>query len=80
VWFMDDGCKSYRALYLNTQQFDLSGQQRLITLLEARWDVTARLNRDKHYFRLRIAVGSVPRFKGLVEPFVLPQFAYKFPS
>jgi len=26
VWFMDDGCKSYKALYLNTQQFDNNSQ------------------------------------------------------
>ncbi len=79
VWFMDDGCKSYQALYLNTQQFDLVSQHRLIELLGNQWNVKATLNRDKHYSRIRIAVGSVVRFKGIIEPRILPQFAYKFP-
>jgi recombination protein RecA len=29
VWFMDDGSKSYRTVYLNTQQFDVPSQERL---------------------------------------------------
>jgi hypothetical protein len=79
VWFMDDGCKSHRALYLNTQQFDLASQRRLIEILGDQWSVKATLNRDKSYFRLRIAVGSVGRFREIVEDLVLPQFGYKFP-
>lgn len=79
VWFMDDGCKSYRALYLNTQQFDLSSQMRLIELLSNMWGVKATLNRDKKYLRLRIAVESVPIFRAIVAPYMLPQFNYKFP-
>ncbi len=79
VWFMDDGCKSHRALYLNTQQFDLASQNRLIGILEMRWRMKVSLNRDKHYLRLRIAVESVSKFKEMVGPFILQQFAYKFP-
>jgi recombination protein RecA len=33
VWFMDDGSKSYRSVYLNTQQFDVPSQERLRELL-----------------------------------------------
>jgi recombination protein RecA len=79
VWFMDDGCKSYRALYLNTQMFDLDSQTRLIDLLRDSYNVRATLNRDKQYMRIRISVMSVPRFKTIVAPFILPQFQYKFP-
>jgi recombination protein RecA len=79
VWFMDDGCKSYRALYLNTQQFDLDSQKRLIGFLSDQLDVKATLNRDKQYFRIRIAVESVPRLKAIVIPHILWQFQYKFP-
>jgi recombination protein RecA len=79
VWFMDDGCKSHRALYLNTQQFDLESQLRLVEILRDKWGVKATLNRDKHYLRIRIAVESVSKFRGLVAPHVLTQFQYKFP-
>ena len=30
VWFMDDGCKSHNAVYLNTQKFDIAEQNNLI--------------------------------------------------
>jgi hypothetical protein len=80
VWFMDDGCKSHRALYLNTQQFRIEDQLRLVGMLKEQWDVDAAPNRDKHYFRLRIAVKSVSRFREIVGPHLLEQFAYKFPE
>jgi recombination protein RecA len=80
VWFMDDGSKSYRALYLNTQQFDLESQQLLITLLKEQWDINASFNRDKHYYRIRMAVSSVKRFRKIIENHLLEQFEYKLPS
>src|SRR6266545_636959 len=80
VWFMDDGCKSYRAIYLNTQQFDLESQGRLLNLLQEQWGIRASLNRDKTYYRIRIAVESVERFRAIVGPHVLPELKYKFPA
>jgi hypothetical protein len=47
VWFMDDGSKSYRAIYLNTQQFDLESQGRLVGLLATQWSIRATLNRAR---------------------------------
>ncbi len=79
VWFMDDGCRSYRALYLNTQEFDLDGQRRLIEMLRRQWGVVSTLNRDKQYFRIRIAVSSVGRFKETIDPYLLQQLRYKLP-
>jgi hypothetical protein len=80
VWFMDDGCKSHRAVYLNTQQFSVENQFRLVGMLKEQWEIDATLNQDKHYYRLRIAVASVSRFKTIVSPHLLEQFAYKFPE
>jgi len=80
VWFMDDGSKSYRALYLNTQQFELDDQGRLLSMLKDQWNIRGTLNRDKTYHRIRIAVESVERFRRLVEPLVLPNLRYKFPA
>jgi recombination protein RecA len=80
VWFMDDGSKSYRAIYLNTQQFDLESQERLVGLLATQCSIRATLNRDKTYHRIRIAVESVERFEKIARPHVLPQMLYKFPE
>lgn len=79
VWFMDDGCRSHRALYLNTQQFDLDSQARLVEMLRKQWGVVSTLNRDKQYSRIRVAVGSVGRFREVIGPHLLEQFNYKLP-
>ena len=79
VWFMDDGCKSYRALYLNTQKFSVAEQNTLASLLNKHFGIKATLNKDKKYYRLRIAVSSVSRFLEIIQPYLLPMFCYKTP-
>jgi hypothetical protein len=79
VWFMDDGSRSRNAVYLNTQQFDGSSQQRLLAMLYEQWDITGRLNRDKTYHRIRLTVRGTRRFVHLIEPHLLPSFRYKLP-
>jgi LAGLIDADG DNA endonuclease family len=76
VWMMDDGSRSRRALYLNTQQFDAASQQRLLRLLEEQWGIAGTLNRDKSYYRIRLSVGGTARFTELVFPHVLPESKY----
>ena len=80
VWFMDDGSKSHRALYLNTQQFELEDQLRLVKILSTQFGIHATLNRDKTYHRIRVAVRSVDRFVELIRPHLLNCFEYKLPA
>ena len=80
VWFMDDGCRSRNAVYLNTQQFDLESQERLVSALEEQWRIRATLNRDKTYRRVRISVDGTTRLRRLIEPHVLPELRYKLPQ
>lgn len=79
VWFMDDGCKSYRAIYLNTQKFSVTEQNELTLLLKQQFSIKATLNKDKQYYRLRIAVSSVGKFIERIKPYLLPMFCYKTP-
>ena len=79
IWFMDDGCKSYRAIYLNTQKFSTVEQTKLLSLLRQQFDIKATLNKDKKYYRLRIAVSSVGKFIEIIRPYLLPMFRYKTP-
>ena len=77
IWYMDDGSKCRPSdIYLNTQQFSLLDQQRLIHKLRE-VGVRARLNKDKHYHRIRILKESVPHFMKMIEPFVDPSMRYK---
>ena len=80
VWLMDDGAKSYRTVYFNTQKFDHISQERLIETLQTQHSIDARPNKDKQYWRLRVAVHSMERLTGLVRPHLLEMFEYKLPS
>lgn len=77
VWFMDDGSRSYRSAYLNTQQFSVEEQLRLATLLREQFGIHASLNRDSTYYRLRIAVASMERLRAAIGPHLLPELSYK---
>jgi len=80
VWFMDDGCKSYRTCYLNTQKFDNASHKNLIMLLSKKYGIKARLNKDKKYYRLRIAVESMAKLRKIIGSHILPSLKYKMPS
>ena len=77
VWFMDDGSKSRNAVYLNTQQFDLADQLKLLIFLKKRFNLAAALNKDKIYYRIRINTQSTKDFKDIVRAHMLPIFLYK---
>ena len=79
VWFMDDGSRSRNAVYFNTQQFDISGQQRLLKMIERQWGIYGALNRDKCYRRIRVSVDGTKRLAQLIEPYLLPELKYKLP-
>ena len=77
VWFMDDGSKCRDSdIYLNTQQFALRDQKYLLFLLRE-LKISARTNRDKKYYRIRIKKESVPLFMSIVEPYIVPSMTYK---
>jgi hypothetical protein len=80
VWFMDDGCKSRTAVYLNTQQFDRESQTRLLRLLREQWGIEGALNRDKQYHRIRLTVEATKRLARLVDPYLLAELRYKLPQ
>ena len=79
VWFMDDGSRSRSSVYLNTQQFDLASQHRVLGMLQRDFGIRATLNRDKVYHRVRISVESIGRFRAAVMPHLLPEMTYKLP-
>jgi hypothetical protein len=80
VWFMDDGCKSRSAVYLNTQQFNSDGQTLLLEMLRNQWSIDGSVNRDKIYYRIRISVKGTVKLVNLIEPYVIPELRYKLPQ
>lgn len=78
VWYMDDGSKSYKTCYFNTQSFDLTSQQNLINSLK-KVDIKSTLNKDKKYYRIRIATESAGKLFKSINPFVIESMHYKLP-
>jgi hypothetical protein len=80
VWFMDVGCRSRNAVYLNTQQYDETSQSKLLRLLREQWGIEGALNRDKTYHRVRLSVEGTGKLAKLIDPYLLPELRYKLPQ
>jgi len=77
IWYMDDGSKCRNSdVYLNTQQFNIEHQLKLIDLL-AEAGLNARLNKDKSYYRIRFLKSSLPKLKRLISKHIIPTMKYK---
>lgn len=77
VWYMDDGSKSRdRDVYLNTQQFSIADQNKLLYCLRL-LGIQARLNKDKKYFRIRILKNSISNFMEIISPHIIDSMKYK---
>ena len=79
VWFMDDGSKSRSSIYLNTQQFTVDEQKKLIFILKDQFGLESTLNKDKIYFRIRVRSESSKIMVKIIERYILPNFRYKLP-
>lgn len=76
IWFMDDGSKSGSNVYLNTQQFSLADQNRLLHKLR-QFGLKARLNKDKKYYRVRILAESISKLNQIIDPYIITSMRYK---
>lgn len=79
VWFMDDGAlgPGREGLTLNTQSFTKKENRKLMECLKINFGLKTSLHRDKGKWRLYILSASAPKFKLMIDEFVLPEFKYK---
>ena len=77
VWFMDDGsrCKT-NDIYLNTQQFSIQDQKKLVRALQ-KLNLKATLNKDKQYYRLRFLKSSLAILRKILDKEIIPSMRYK---
>ena len=76
IWYMDDGSKSGDNIYLNSQQFSLKDQNKLLICLK-KFGISATLNKDKKYYRIRIINESVRGFMKIIKPHITNSMKYK---
>ncbi len=77
IWYMDDGSRCDKDIYLNSQQFTPEEQERLIQILYQQYLIKASLNKDKNYRRIRIKKESVSTFMKIVSPYIVSSMEYK---
>ena len=77
VWFMDDGSKSRKFdVYLNSQQFSLPDQKKLLNNLRQS-GLKTRLNKDKKYYRIRFLKESIGKLNQMIDFYIIPSMRYK---
>lgn len=78
VWYMDDGSKSYKTCYFNTQGFDLASQRKLMKSLK-KLGIDSSLNKDRNYYRIRIATNGARTLFRVIKPYIIDSLCYKIP-
>ena len=77
IWFMDDGSRcSSSSFYLNTQQYSLEDQEKMVAKLKL-LGLDTKLNRDKCYWRIRFLASSLPKLQELISNKIIPSMKYK---
>lgn len=83
VWFMDDGNVARQkgddtcGYHLNTQSFTIAENELLQAVLKCVWNIECTLQKNNGYTRLYILKKSAKKFRSIVEPYIIPQLAYK---
>lgn len=77
VWYMDDGSKSGKSIYLNSQQFSDLDQIKLQKILLHQFGINSNLNKDKIYLRIRIKNSDVKKFCNIIRKFIPQSMQYK---
>ncbi len=80
VWFMDDGSvksKNHKAKIINTQCFSKSEVMLLIKTLEEKFQISAKLRRQREGWQIYILSESVDRFRKIIGKYVIDSMRYK---
>lgn len=77
VWFMDDGANTGESVTLNTHGFSKEEQKRIADFFDRKYNITAKLIKDRVKLKLRIGKNDYQKFVSIVKPFVISSMTYK---
>ena len=80
IWFMDDG--SYKSVRHNTYIIHTLGYSKkdlelVQEVFQKKFGITVGIHKQYDRWRLYIYSDSAPKFRALIEPYVLPSLEYK---
>ena len=79
---MDDGgtkSKSSKGVYINVYGLGGREQEFLCKILRRKFELQAKVVRDRQYFRIYISGHSYDTLVALIDPYILPSVRYKIP-
>lgn len=76
-WFMDDGYKAEKGLYICTESFSLDEIKLLIYILKNKFGLISSYHKVTNGYRLYIFSVSKEKFVEIVKPYFLQHFYYK---
>lgn len=80
VWFMDDGSiksKKHRAKIINTQGFSKQEVQKLVDILEKKFNIESKLRKQKEGYQIYLLAKSIDTFIELLDKYVIDSMRYK---
>jgi hypothetical protein len=77
VWFMDDGAADYAGVTFQTHNFSAEEVERLVSVLQNKFDLAASSRSNKGKRIIYIRASSLERLHQLMDPYLLQQFKYK---
>lgn len=80
VWFMDDGSKKskvHNTYIIHTHAFTKRELKIMCETLKKKFGIDAHIHRQYSVYRLYIMAQSARKFRGLVEPYIIPSMQYK---
>jgi recombination protein RecA len=77
VWFMDDGSNTQESFTLNTHCFSKDAQERIIQFLKGRYNIEAKVVKDRTKYKIAIGRFGYQAFTRIVEPHIIPSMTYK---
>lgn len=82
-WFMDDGSiksKESKGLIFNTQSFSKKEIQMLISVLNNKFGLKAKIRPQKNRYQIYVSGESYEKFVDIVKPYLLKEMEYKLPQ
>jgi hypothetical protein len=77
IWFMDDGFQSFKTVMISTDCFQTHSDKTLIKKVFSEKFGIEVIIRKNH--RLYVRQKSYPKFRDLIEPYMIPSMMYKLP-
>lgn len=77
VWFMDDGSNTWNSYTINTHCFSKEEQKRVIGFLKKKYDINAKIVRDRLKFKIAIGRHECLKLSAIIKPYIIPSMIYK---